>query len=502
MELPTTGAVLPTITAAAPAAPEHDVRGTLAWRGYTEGVAEARRRGVPILCLAEEPWSNGAQRLALFLVKDTALRELAESAFVPVLANPHERPDVVDRILNVAHAHVRHPGPPHLAVCTAEGLPFLTYCDLRFEGSAEHPTLLGTLLAASRYHEEQPEACRAEARRLAMPASGAQAERGGDEGPGRHLPAFELWRALQAGVPEEAVADRAAALVRSGVYDQLGGGFHRAFRDEAGGVPHFEKPALLNAAMAAVLAACAAGTRGELQDAAEACARFALRCLEADSAGLGSDTGYYTWLASEVLGALPPDELQVVGMHYRIAPAKTRYVLHPVVPASEVAAAATGQEPAAALRALQRGRERLLGVRQQRRPPAPLSPPSRAAKLHTLRWLLEASAWLPELPQEQLLRELREELDEAALSGHGLTSPDGEFRLRDQVAAAQAAGAAGTVTGLPDWSEKQRRLVGATFAHYRTGAGWLERLGSPEACLGAVDHDLPGTLLELSSLPH
>src|SRR5690554_7766423 len=96
--------VLPDVGTAGDLAPEHDVRSALDWRDYEVGIAEARRHGKPLLCLAESHLGNAAQRLALFLEQDGQLAELAGEAFVPVLVGHGDRPDLVDRILLVAHS--------------------------------------------------------------------------------------------------------------------------------------------------------------------------------------------------------------------------------------------------------------------------------------------------------------------------------------------------------------------------------------------------------------
>jgi hypothetical protein len=98
------------------------------------GLAEAAARGVPIVCLAEPPWSNGAQRLALVLDAGRRDARLLERTFVPVLVDPIERPDVAARLRWAATALTGTFGPPLLVVLTPLGAPFLAYCSLWPEG--------------------------------------------------------------------------------------------------------------------------------------------------------------------------------------------------------------------------------------------------------------------------------------------------------------------------------------------------------------------------------
>lgn len=476
-------------------APEHDIRSVLPWRGWAQGLAEAATRRLPLLCLAEDPWSNGAQRLALFLQQDHALREQAADAFVPVLVDAAEHPVVVDQALHVAHLLLERVGPPLLAVCTEEGLPYLAYGSMLFEGAEGQPTLLGLLQAAAEHYLSQREACLHEAKRLLRtPAPEGAGQRGS-----RYLPAYELWRLLEAGEVRE-VAERSRLLLRGGVHDQLAGSFHRATRDDRWALPHFEKTAVQNAVMAAVLARTAAHEADrdfevrDFQAAAEACAGFALRALEQDSAGLASDTAYYTWHAGEILAALPPEELQVVGLHHRVSAASTRHVLTQTVPLDEVTRLAGLRQPEEVRQLLVRGHARLLSVRDQRPAPATLPPASLTARLYALRWLLEAGRQLPILPLPDLLERLDALLGDADLASG--TSAAGSL-LRQQVAAAHAARAAARSSRGGPWASRALSLaLAATADQGRSPATAEDGSGT----VGRFDHELPGVLNELSAL--
>src|SRR5690625_7753377 len=96
-------------------------------------------------------------------------------------------------------------------------------------------------------------------------------------------------------------------LLGAGTTDQLDLTFHRAPRMPGWGVPHFEKTALQDAAMANVLRASDQPAAG---DHARAAAEFARRCAHNGSSRLASDTPFYPWAPREALDALPPHELQ------------------------------------------------------------------------------------------------------------------------------------------------------------------------------------------------
>ncbi len=378
-------------------APQHDVRTALAWLSLEEGLEQAREQGKPVLCLAESYWSNSAQRLALFLEEDAQLKEVAAGGFIPVLVDPAEEPVLADRIMVAASQLEATLSPPLLAVLSEEGLPLVTYCNIAFEGDDERPSLLGLLRTTGEFYAQQPKECIVEARGLQqLSPAGRQAEN-------LFLPAWSLLRQ-----PDEGLLD---SLLAAGIHDQLAGTFHRAARVSGWGVPHFEKSAIQNAAMANVLL----DSQPEL---ARECTRFALRCLEGGSAGLASDTPHYTWASSEVLESLPADELQLVGLHYRISASSSRHVLNQVRSVEETVSLATGSGPEAALEALARGKARLHSTRQQRPAPAELPAATRTARLLTLDQLLRLANRNPAVTEAApLLTQLEHELNSAAPGG-------------------------------------------------------------------------------------
>ncbi|MEA2679581.1 MAG: uncharacterized protein QOK03_1303 [Candidatus Binataceae bacterium] len=105
-----------------------------------------------------------------------------------------------------------------------------------------------------------------------------------------------------------------------GVFDQLGGGFHRYSTDQNWAVPHFEKLGYDNAmALDAYAQAYEASGDEDLARVARSIAGYVNRELldpkthafyshqDADSFK-GDDGSYYTWTIDEVKRALPPDE--------------------------------------------------------------------------------------------------------------------------------------------------------------------------------------------------
>lgn len=149
--------------------------------------------------------------------------------------------------------------------------------------------------------------------------------------------------------------DTLRKIAAGGVFDQLGGGFHRYSTDQNWAVPHFEKLGYDNAmALEAYAEAYEASGDQELARVARSIAGYVNRELldpkthafyshqDADSFK-GDDGSYYTWTIDEVNLALPPEEARAAiiffGMDHKPARAPDgRIVLRRAVDAAQLAA--------------------------------------------------------------------------------------------------------------------------------------------------------------------
>jgi uncharacterized protein YyaL (SSP411 family) len=107
-------------------------------------------------------------------------------------------------------------------------------------------------------------------------------------------------------------------MANGGLYDQLGGGFHRYSTDRQWRVPHFEKMLYDNAQLAEVYASAAKRTgRNDFRRIAEETIAFVLRdltdpqgafycALDAETDGI--EGAYYVWSPEEVQKALGPED--------------------------------------------------------------------------------------------------------------------------------------------------------------------------------------------------
>ncbi len=174
-------------------------------------------------------------------------------------------------------------------------------------------------------------------------------------------------------------------IAAGGVFDQLGGGFHRYSTDARWRVPHFEKLAYDNAmALHAYSDAYEASGDPDLARVAKSIVRYVNRELldpktgafyshqDADSFK-GDDGSYYTWTVDEVKRALPPDEARVAILFYGMADAPAyapdgRIVLRRAMSPEQVAARL--KLPLAQAREkIERASDAMLAARARRKAP-------------------------------------------------------------------------------------------------------------------------------------
>jgi hypothetical protein len=240
-----------------------------------EALARAEREDLPLLVsigYSACHWCHVMERESF---EDTETAALMNRLFVNVKVDREERPDV-DRIyMDTVTALTGHGGWPLTVFCTPEGLPF--YGGTYYPPTPRHglPSFREVLIQIEHAYRKRGTAVREQAARIVQalaqrPAGvasqppgiataltgarrllrGADAEHGGfGSAPKFPTPPYlDLLLASCDHLPEpEARAALAHVVLTAremalgGVYDQLGGGFHRYSVDAHWGVPHFEK---------------------------------------------------------------------------------------------------------------------------------------------------------------------------------------------------------------------------------------------------------------------
>lgn len=67
----------------------------IAWRGFTEGLAEAKKERMPVMLVVHTSWCGKCKALKRSTFQDTALHELSEE-FVMVNVDQDAEPDAID----------------------------------------------------------------------------------------------------------------------------------------------------------------------------------------------------------------------------------------------------------------------------------------------------------------------------------------------------------------------------------------------------------------------
>jgi len=378
-----------------------------------EAFAAARAAGKPVLLsigYSACHWCHVMERESF---ENPAIARLMNELFVNVKVDREERPDVDDVYMKAVQLLTGHGGWPLTVFLTPERKPF--HGGTYFPPTDRHglPGFPRVLEAVARAYRERPDdVARAVEQLLAgigrMEPSGpaaaaldpalprraaegllAHVDRvyGGLGGAPKfpHPQAFRLFlRQFRAGGNEEyldAVRVTCERMAAGGVYDQVGGGFHRYTVDARWLVPHFEKMLYDNAQLARLyLEAFLVTGDPALRRVAEETLDYVLRDLRHPGGGFftatdadseGEEGRYFLWTPAEVAAVVGPEDAELVCRYWDVTAEgnfEGRSIPHPVAPLAEVGAR-LGRSPEQAAAAVARARSRLLEARARRVPP-------------------------------------------------------------------------------------------------------------------------------------
>src|SRR5664280_486122 len=451
--------------------------------------------------------------------EDPAIAALLAEHFVAVKVDREERPDLDAVYMNAVQAMTGSGGWPLSVFLTPELKPFFggTYFPSeRKWGTPSFREVIAAVadawlnrreeldgaaatLAAQLAKDEEPAPGSLDAAAAAAAALGTLAaqydRRWGGFGAAPKFPTparlfFLIDKARRDPAARDALTGTLDGMAAGGMYDWLGGGFHRYSVDEVWLVPHFEKMLYDNALLARAYAeAGLALDRPEWVAVARSTADYMLGEMRGpegaffsstDADSEGHEGRYFTWTVAQVREALPPGEAELAialcGLGATSNLEGDARVLRRARPLAEVSAELQ-LTPALAAGRLASAREGLLAARRLRVPPA--TDDKRLAGWNGMAaWSLAyLGAALPE-PRY---------LDAARAAGHFLlarTGPDGRLErswrdgavsgvetLEDVAWVAAAFAQLFEADGEVAWLTAATALVERRLPHYQTRSG-------------------------------
>jgi uncharacterized protein YyaL (SSP411 family) len=327
-----------------------------------EAFAQATREDKPVLLDIGAVWCHWCHVMDRESYEDETLAPLINEHFVAVKVDRDERPDVDSRYQAAVQAISGQGGWPLTAVLTPDGRPFFGGTYFPRHDRYGRPGIERLLLTMSDvWKSKREEALESAGSIIAAIEHGeAFAGRGGSLSPAitdklvqsaivqfdphnggfgaqpkfPHPAALDLL--LDAATRKGNAKAREVALVTltkmadGGIYDHVGGGFHRYSVDERWVVPHFEKMLYDNAGLLAnyvhawqsfpypvfstVVRESVAWMDGWLTDRQNG---GFYGSQDADMT-LDDDGDYFTWTRAEAAEVLSPDELEVAATYYDI----------------------------------------------------------------------------------------------------------------------------------------------------------------------------------------
>jgi uncharacterized protein YyaL (SSP411 family) len=487
-----------------------------------EAFERARREDKPVLLDIGAAWCHWCHVMDHESYEDPEVAAFINEHFVPVKVDRDERPDVDARYQHAVSALTGQGGWPLTAFLTPEGHTFYGGTYFPKEDRYGRPGFLRVLRSVDETYRRERDRTREAARKLVEELRRAQVASAPGEVEASYVDAVldELSRAFdiryggfgaapkfphpsaldlllyhyayrKEGWMEVVLRRTLDAMARGGIYDQLGGGFHRYSTDARWCVPHFEKMLYDNAALLATYSRAYALWPDPLYRAVvEGTAGFLLEVLLDPAGGFGAsqdaDTGpgddgdFFTWTVEEAARVLEVEELEVVRLRFDL---DERGEMHHDPRRNVLWVAATPEEIAQRLgwardrveAVLERAVAKLRAARAAR--PAPAVDRSLYASWNGMAalGLLQAHQVTGDdryvrAATATLTRFLREAYQDDSGFSHALHDPAGPRTLDDQVHMGRALLAAYGLSGERRYLDLAIRLAEVLDAEYRDPA--------------------------------
>ena len=388
------------------------------WREWGEqAFAQAREEDKPILLDIGAVWCHWCHVMDRESYENPEVARLINEHYVAVKVDRDERPDIDSRYQTAVSALSGQGGWPLTAFLTPQGKPFYGGTYFPPEDQYGRPGMRRVLEGVAHNYKIQRAQILESAQKISEALAGVERLERGDKkteeeilkalientagmydaqsGGFGNAPKFphpssldlllDVYLENRQAWLLAAVTNTLEHMGRGGVYDQLGGGFHRYAVDERWTVPHFEKMAYDNAGLLLnYLRAYQVTGNRFFRDIALGILSFVENVLSDPQGGfyasqdadysLEDDGDYFTWTLEETKTVLGELEAQVVSLYYHIEPQgemqhnPAKNVLFVDQPL-EAIAARLGLKPEEVGQVLARAKAKLLEARAKRPTP-------------------------------------------------------------------------------------------------------------------------------------
>ncbi len=497
-----------------------------------EAFRKARAEQKPVLLDIGAVWCHWCHVIDRESYENPEIAAMINRLFVPVKVDRDERPDVDARYQSAISAISGQGGWPLTAFLTPDGKPFYGGTYFPPEDAMGRPGLKRILLSVSEAFQTRRAEVDRSAKTLEEAVAQAEIFHGarGDFDAGAvdaivesalgqfddthggfgHAPKFphsstvdlllERYQATGDARLLHVSQRTLEGMALGGVYDQLGGGFHRYSVDERWCVPHFEKMTYDNSELLRNFLHGYQVTGNPLfRETAEGIIAWVGELLSDQQRGgfyasqdadqtLDDDGDYFTWTRSEVRAVLTAEESRAAELYYDIGSRgemhhdPERNVLWVTQAMGDLAKQLHSDEPSARL-LVARAKAKLLAARRERRPI-----PTIDQTLYTGWNAMFVSAYLEaarvlgrkdcrEFALKTLDRILAEAWDESKGFLHRVGGPRLEGSLDDQVFAIAALLDAWETTLAPRYFEIAEQVMRLTVKRFGDpdGGGFFDR---------------------------
>ena len=375
-----------------------------------EALRKAREEDKPILLSIGYSACHWCHVMEHESFEDEAIANLMNKNFVNIKVDREERPDLDQIYMNAVQMMTGHGGWPMTMFLTPAGVPFYGGTYFPPEDRYNMPGFSRVLTSVAEAYRSQPDqvahtstAMLGELRRVGILEASrdmltvelldssyrrivANYDRtnGGFGGAPKFPPAMTLEFLMRthyrtrSSEPLEIVEHTCRKMAEGGMYDQLGGGFHRYSVDAKWLVPHFEKMLYDNALLSRLYLHLYQLTKSDFaRRIAEETLDYIVREMTDSSGGFystqdadseGEEGKYFVWSKEEILGALGQEDGELFCDYFNVTEEGNfeGYNILNVTSSAQDTASRHGIDPAEFQNRINSGRQKLFELREQR----------------------------------------------------------------------------------------------------------------------------------------